>query len=538
MRKIKLLLAVCVVLLTGVSCETEKKEKVVLALEKTILDFEASVNAPQTIKVNAVNVDWSVVVSSKDKSWLEAVKDDGNLLVSVTDNTLADKRYGVIKIIPNSDEVPVIEVNVTQKGSSDQITPEIVIEPTSLNFVSTDAPVQEVTVSIRGEGFTWEASVEDAAKDWLTIDANETKIVVTVSNNLDAKARSGKITLIPTEPKVASKTILVTQEGKLQIATLKVENTTELNFGARDKESQKVIVTAENCTWTYATRDENDKGIDWINCTKQKDGILVSLSSNTGQERKGYIIISTNTEGVPVVKVTVTQAQGAATLSTLTHDVEFTANQYKATLFATQKWNDKATSTSWNFNFYDEGVKFEKGQSFPLKPKPDLYAGNGNRLYLELSSPVVKINDDLIYNLPYEQEYTVNIKSSYNQPDYPYTFISGREFYYVASRSTLTPFGSWYYTIENDIEVAAAPIVGGTIKITKNGDNYDFTMNLLDDKDNKIVMHYTGSIEPLQTNGEMDKPIDYDKPTKPTTPEEPNKPVEPTDPNNPTPYRR
>lgn len=500
----------------GVSCTGDKDKDVSLSLSTSMLNFEASVNAPQEVVVNAKNVGWSIEVSSVD-NWITATVTGDKVVVTVGDRTRAEPRTGIIKVIPDSDKVVAKEITVTQKGSADPVTPEIVINPSALTFEGTDAPSQEVSVALRGEGFTWSPVVEKGKESWITVVAAEDKITVSVGNNPDPLVRTGKISIVSSDPKVESKTILVTQNSKVAPPSLSADKLT-LNFTSRDTKSQLVRVTAVNCTYGAAARDANGQPVDWISPTKEKDGISVSVKSNGGAARTAFVVLTSSNSEVPDVKITVTQGEGSESVSTLTHDVEFTATKYMGTLYALNVWDTKATTASWVLDMFTDGVSYYRGGSM-WPPQPNKFIGNGDRLYVEFSTPPIFIDEEVgEYFIPTEKDYTINIKTSYEQPNYPFTFISGRELYWVdpnnsgstsrVSTRSVTPFGSWYYTIQNDEEVAAAPIVGGTMHFEKVSKySYNVTINFVDDRDNKIDVHYSGRLDDIvQANSPMDPP--------------------------------
>lgn len=512
MRKIKLLLIICGVMALGVSCTGDKDKDVSLSLSTSMLNFEASVNAPQEVVVNAKNVGWSIEVSSVD-NWITATATGDKVVVTVGDRTRAEPRTGTIKVIPDSDKVAAKEITVTQKGSADPVTPEIVINPSSLTFEGTDAPSQEVSVALRGEGFTWSPVVEKGKESWITVVTAADKITVSVGNNPDALVRTGKISIVSSDPKVESKTILVTQNSKVAPPSLSADKLT-LNFTSRDTKSQLVKVSAVNCTYGAAARDADGNPVNWITAPKEKDGISVSVNVNGGPARTAFVILTSSNSDVPDVKITVAQTEGSESVSNLTHDVEFTATKYMGTLGALNVWDTQATTASWTLDMFTDGITYFRGGSM-WPPQPNKFLGSGDRLYVEFSTPPIYIDEEVgEYFVPTEQDYTINIKTSYEQPSYPYTFISGRENYWVdpnnngVSTRVVNPFGSWYYTIESDVEVAAAPIVGGTMTFEKVSKyTYNITIKFVDDRDNKIVVHYNGRLDDIvQTNSPMDPP--------------------------------
>ncbi|WP_430612635.1 hypothetical protein [Flavobacterium sp. JP2137] len=55
-------------------------------------------------------------------------------------------------------------------------------------------------------------------------------------------------------------------------------------------------------------------------------------------------------------------------------------------------------------------------------------------------------------------------------------------------------FGTWYYQLQNDDFIHAAPTRSGTVTVAKVGDNYSIKVNVVDDRENKITATYNGAL--------------------------------------------
>ena len=60
--------------------------------------------------------------------------------------------------------------------------------------------------------------------------------------------------------------------------------------------------------------------------------------------------------------------------------------------------------------------------------------------------------------------------------------------------------GSWYYRMENDTEVEKAPIVAGSMTVTRDGETYTIKMEFEDDLGFKLTGEYTGALDLVAGN--------------------------------------
>ena len=220
MKKILFIAAAC---LLAVACKPTDGESTTASLEvsPSSLTFGAEDTTPQEITVTATGVEWEYTLPSS-ADWITV--DDGTagkLLVSVVKNPTAEKRTASIAVKPvNNDDVKAKSVTVTQAGSETPEVYSLTVDPAALTFEAEGAAGQSVKVTASGEGMTWSAAVEDAAKEWITLSTTEgsegeTTLTVTVQDNPDTAERSANVTLTPSVESVGPKAIRVTQEAKV-----------------------------------------------------------------------------------------------------------------------------------------------------------------------------------------------------------------------------------------------------------------------------------------------------------------------------------
>lgn len=502
-------MAMCAIGLFVLSCESGDKDSAEsLNVSSGALNFEATKNEAQIVTVTANNVKWDFEISQNATSWIEVERVEAGLSVTVKENTDAKSRGGNIKVIPDSKNLSPKEITISQKGSDDPIIREIIITPSNLTFIGEKAEAQEVVVDMRGEGFTWNASVEDAAKGWLLIDSKEGKIIVTAEDNPDAKERSGKISVVADDKTVAAKTILVTQKGIVLPSSLSVKQEA-LTFESRETLKKRVDVTAVNCDWGFAARDENGKGIDWVVAEpfKKDSYISVGVKPNESVERVGYLVVIPRVEGVPEVKIKITQKKGKPNISTLDEDVEFTAERYAATVYVMNYFNPEIKATQWSIDFFDQNLKIS---DYPFE-----YQGTGNYITLDLSTTPIVATEEEEYYIPNEQDYVAFDRRGIGFFPKPYTFDIGREIdepnpespeemrVNIKSTKSVTRVavehlrGSWYVSVKDGVPVAKAPLVDGKITLERTGWDYVIKMDFYDDAGNNIKATYTGKFDKI-----------------------------------------
>lgn len=463
----------------AMSCKKENPEQS-LDLSPTTLTFAADATEPQSVTVTAKNVDWEHAVDTNASDWLSAERQDNTLKISVaSDYTGADSRTGKVFVqAKGKTDLQRQEITVTQNGIG---TNEFTLSATTLTFAGEAAPAQDVTVTVTGDKLTWTAAPEEASESWITVQTAEGKITVSVSDNDTENMRTGNVIVTPNigEPQE----IFVKQEGIVLPPSLSVDEEAlkGFSFKSYDINTYVITVTAVNCEWTTSTVDKDNNPIDWITLYESKDltpqTITVTVKTNTQLEaREGFIVISTEAEGVDEIRIPVNQEAGRDHDSTLTEDIEVNDLTHARTELYLTTENGKNYAT-WNINMMSADAGYN--------PDSGYIEGTGNSLTVSLIAEYEKEGDKYYLttgdytmdpNWITEQK-TMTIKPGEKGMLQKQYFFS----YYVEYN-------------DNDIE-EEAPLTGGTVNVQRDGDTYTITMNLIDDGNIKVTSIYTGKID-------------------------------------------
>ena len=221
MKKILFVAAACIL---AAACKPTETETTTASLEvtPTSLSFAAEDTAPQTITVTAVGVEWTYSLAESGKEWVTIERlSDKELTVAVADNTKAEQRTAAVTFkAKDNNRIKDRSVTIIQQGAENPEVYALTVDPTVLTFEAEGAAGQSVKVTASGEGMTWSAAVEDAAKEWITLSATEgtegeTTLTVAVADNPDTAERSANITITPSEETAGSKVIRISQEPKV-----------------------------------------------------------------------------------------------------------------------------------------------------------------------------------------------------------------------------------------------------------------------------------------------------------------------------------
>ena len=460
-----------------------------LKVEPSSLDF-AAVSAPsQSVTVTAVNVEWEVRVSDTASAWLKAEKTDGTTVtVSVTDNGTPEQRTGSFTVVPtNNEDVKAKSVTVVQTGSD--VEYKFSVEPAALTFEAEGAAAQTVTITAEG-GLTWEAEVEGDAASWITVTPGEGTLEVKVSDNPETAERSGNIVVTPSAESVGAKAIRVTQAGKVLPPSLSInveDPETGLHFRANGAASDAgtIRVTAVNTDWNARAVDAEGNAVTWFSVAVNKEDGLSSIGltvtkNETYEERVGYVVITATVEGVPEIRVTVTQDAALEHLSTLTEDVDVSGMTHAYVgVYPNQSWHPEDKASGWSITVMTENLT-------TTGPMGIEYSGSGVLLNLNMASEYMPFNDDQeywmadgIYTVVTREEETGQI------PEQQMAIGSGFAGYWGQRMS------SWVMCIEEGEFVKGGPVVAGTVTVTRDGDNYTFVVELADDFGFEITGTFT-----------------------------------------------
>ena len=494
MKRLTFIAAAC---LLAAACTPQDGggETASLEVSPKSLTFGAEDTTPQEITVTATGVEWEYAVPSS-ADWITV--DDGTagkLLVSVTKNPTAEKRTASIRITAkDNDDLEPVSVTVTQAGSETPEVYSLTVDPAALTFEAEGAAGQSVKVTASGEGITWSAAVDEAAKEWITLSATEgsegeTTLTVTVQDNPDTAERSANVTLTPSVESVGPKAIRVTQEAKVLPPSLAItydggKELPEEGFvmGYRGRLITLALVPV-NLTW------KAEADAEWLKITVNTDYNLLTIAMsdvlNTSSEsRSCNIIVTTDAEGVGPFKIPVTQEGQPEFQSTILEDMELTTLTHcYVAVTPNCDWRDKPF-TQWDMRFMSENVSYANNLGN--------YSGTGDRLTVDLVSEPIWVNDDAEYYLP-DGTYTVVANFNSDENLRVPGSVSAGAFTFSHPRFTN---GTWYVRIEDDAYPGGqAAITEGTMTVSRTGEEYVITFEFVSDAGFAVTGTYEGTLE-------------------------------------------
>ena len=500
MKKILFVAAAC---LLAAACSPTDGESTTASLEvsPSSLAFGAEDTTPQEITVTATGVEWEYTVPSS-ADWITV--DDGTagkLLVSVAKNPTAEKRTASIAVKPvNNDDVKAKSVTVTQAGSETPEVYSLTVDPAALTFEAEGAAGQSVKVTASGEGITWSAAVDEAAKEWITLSTTEgsegeTTLTVTVQDNPDTAERSANVTLTPSAESVGPKAIRVTQEAKVLPPSFSMSyNGGEIpeegfTIHYKGETSYDVDVVPVNVEWNVKVEYEAG-GSGWLEANKvesenvNKIHIACNLDKreNTSSDpRTARVVVTTNVEDIGPFEIPVMQEGKPEFLSTLEEDVDFgVLTQSRVLVYPNNDYREMPY-TEWDFILWDEGISYDG---------VNVFTGSGDKMCLKVAGEVLTQNDDNEYYLA-DGTYTVvaNFDSGTITPEIGQ--ISGGAFGYS---HPLFPNGSWYIRMQDDAVTGDACIKEGTMTVARSGETYTLTFDFTSDAGYKVTGSFEGAL--------------------------------------------
>mgnify|MGYP002556473610 FL=1 len=494
MKKLLFIAAACM-LAAACTPQDGGGETASLEVSPKSLTFGAEDTTPQEITVTATGVEWEYAVPSS-ADWITV--DDGTagkLLVSVTKNPTAEKRTASIRITAkDNDDLEPVSVTVTQAGSETPEVYSLTVDPAALTFEAEGAAGQSVKVTASGEGITWSAAIDEAAKEWITLSTTEgaegeTTLTVTVQDNPDTAERSANVTLTPSVESVGPKAIRVTQEAKVLPPSLAItydggKELPEEGFvmGYRGRLITLALVPV-NLTW------KAEADAEWLKITVNTDYNLLTIAMsdvlNTSSEsRSCNIIVTTDAEGVGPFKIPVTQEGQPEFQSTILEDMELTTLTHcYVAVTPNCDWRDKPF-TQWDMRFMSENVSYANNLGN--------YSGTGDRLTVDLVSEPIWVNDDAEYYLP-DGTYTVVANFNSDENLRVPGSVSAGAFTFSHPRFTN---GTWYVRIEDDAYPGGqAAITEGTMTVSRTGEEYVITFEFVSDAGFAVTGTYEGTLE-------------------------------------------
>ena len=499
MKKILFVAAACIL---AAACKPTETETTTASLEvtPTSLSFAAEDTAPQTITVTAVGVEWTYSLAESGKEWVTIERlSDKELTVAVADNTKAEQRTAAVTFkAKDNNRIKDRSVTIIQQGAENPEVYALTVDPTVLTFEAEGAAGQSVKVTASGEGITWSAAVDEAAKEWITLSATEgtegeTTLTVTVQDNPDTAERSANVTLTPSAESVGPKAIRVTQEAKVLPPSFSMSyEGGELpaeGFVADYKGSAsfQIAVTPVNVIWDVKTQYESG-GNDWLQVSKYESEtvnlitINFNLRNDSPETRTATITVTTDAEGIGPFEIKASQQGKPDFLSTITEDVSMNLTYCYALVEPNNDYRNEP-STLWDLRLWSDGITYDETNY------PNYYVGTGEKLCVYFYSDPLTLNDDNEYYLP-DGTYTVTAFGDGGTSLNPGEIRGGGETW-----NYVFPQGSWYSRVEESNITENALISEGTATVTRNGEVYTITFDFTSDAKYSVTGTFEGEFE-------------------------------------------
>ena len=494
MKRYAYLLAAAALVL-NISCtgpENPAQPEATLKAEPASLRFAAAAAPAQTVTVTAEETEWTHSIP-EDAGWLTATHDGDRLSVSVADNADETDRSASITLNASAEGVEPVKITVRQEAAEapEPEKPSLSVSPEKLVFAAAEAPGQEVTVTVTG-GVTWTAAPA-GAEEWIHIAPAEGKFTVTVDDNPESLERSGYINVSPGDKTLATCRIYVTQEPKAVPASI----TPQLPDGATPEEgltlpftrgssTLPVTVAPEDAQWSVQVESDGSSDSSWLSATNvaapSQHTVFLSYQLNEAEtQRTAYLVLTHADSSAEPVRVKVTQKAKTDVNSTIYEDVDSHPAFIKAQVMANNDWRD-FPFVQWTLTLYTEGITYDAlwGR----------WGGSGDRIKILMTgSP--QHEDEVVLE---EMTYEVVPYDEYNKMP-----ASDRKPGWVCaaqgSGNGAYPSGTWHQVYENGSITGCANAVGGSVTVTRSGDDYTITWNFTSDAGCKVTGSYTGPIE-------------------------------------------
>ncbi|HJE08837.1 MAG TPA: hypothetical protein K8W12_04690, partial [Tidjanibacter sp.] len=198
--------------------------------------------------------------------------------------------------------------------------------------------------------------------------------------------------------------------------------------------------------------------------------------------RTARVVVTTNVEDIGPFEIPVMQEGKPEFLSTLEEDVDFGVLTRNRVIASVNNDYRNESKTAWDFILWDEGIEYDfKGN----------FTGTGDKLCVYLYTEPIQQNDDNEYYLP-DGTYTVAATKDDTAYEFqPGDITAGRWGY---SHPTF-PSGTWYIRMENDAVTGDACITGGTITVTRDGEEYDIAFDFTSDAGYKVTGSFKGALD-------------------------------------------
>ncbi len=195
-------------------------------------------------------------------------------------------------------------------------------------------------------------------------------------------------------------------------------------------------------------------------------------------------MITTNVDGIGPFEIPVRQEGTPDYLSTIETDVDLGILSRSRGIASVNDDRRDDPRTMWDLILWDESIEYDFVGNF---------TGTGNKFCCKLYTEPIRQNDDNEYFLP-NGTYTVTPETA--NPENP-------DLYYVAGEMEqgkwgyshpAFPTGTWYIRMANDEVTGDVCISGGTLTVTRSGEEYTMTFDLTSDAGRKVTGSYRGTL--------------------------------------------
>ena len=367
-HKLTLLILSCMALLASCSKGGDEAVQKKLGVSPSTISFTAADATPRQLTVTAENTDWTFSV---EEAWVTVDRNDSTLTVSVAENTSEDARETTITVTATDSGVNPVAVKVKQSGveSLPTDTPVLQVSATELYFTSTDAPAQELTITVNG-GVEWDFVADH---DWVSLSRkDDNTLVVEVANNEISKQRDSGFSIYNTntDVKVSSLRVKIVQEAKDVEGSITVLNLPENNTiifkhyegNIYEATSPNIQIELEPITATYTIEILTENPwceINYIGTNGEKPIISGKRTGGTTAEADAEIVIHHSDPNVEPVNITLHKNEMTTRMfeTELTHDVDLQATQATGRIY-TYGGSLKRGYSIIDVAFYSDGVTY------------------------------------------------------------------------------------------------------------------------------------------------------------------------------------
>ena len=247
-----------------------------------------------------------------------------------------------------------------------------------------------------------------------------------------------------------------------------------------------VTVAPENAQWSVRVEADGTTDPAWLSATNvvapsQHTVHYAYTVNETETPRTAYLVLTHADDSVEPVRVKVTQRGKTDVNSTIYEDIESHPTQIMAEVMANNDWRD-FPFVQWTLKLYTDGITYDTlwGR----------WGGTGDRITIRMTGSPQHEDEVVLEEMTYEvvpyEEYN-KMPASDRKPGWVCAAQgSGNDEY---------PSGTWHQVYENGSITGCANAVGGTVTVTRSGDDYTITWDFTSDAGCKVTGSYTGPIE-------------------------------------------